>query len=532
MEHGSPEVSLIKYGGIFMGVKSAVNEKFQIGWGQEEITPTKNVFIAGLFHARVSEGIKDPLTVTALALKKSNDYTILVSCDLVSISHDLQTRCQYYLNKQMPEISFSKIILNATHTHSAPITSSGMPEEDYIAGILNGYEFDVIKIETYIDFVAQRTVEAIQKAWKSLTPGGISYGQGQAVVSFNRRWVNKEGLSTMYSTNAQYKQYQNALEYDESLHEDVYHLTAEDAKGFSHIEGHEDHQINLLSTYDNEHHLTGIIINVPSPSQEDEESFYVSADWWHETRLLLREKYGDQLFILPQCSAAGDLSPHLLYDGKAHKRMLALKGRTTREEIAHRIVRAVEDILPYLEKDINWDPEFQHESKQIDLTANPLSQKDIEFARKKSENYKRAFEEALAELRTNPSITKNKRWYVPLTYLYRRKLFNERVLEREIGDSGNAKYPVTIHILRLGDVAFASQPFECYLDYGMQIKMQSPAVQTFLIQLAGNGTYLPSKRSLLGGGYGSTPASNPVGVEGGEELVLETVKSIREIWEK
>src|SRR5690606_12871043 len=90
--------------------------------------------------------------------------------------------------------------------------------------------------------------------------------------------------------------------------------------------------------------------------------------------------------------------------------------------------------------------------------------------------------------------------------------------------------PISMHFLRLGDIAFATQPFECYLDYGMQIKARSPAIQTFLIQLAGSGTYLPSPRSLMGGGYGSTPASNPIGAEGRQQLVGAHVRGIYELW--
>ena len=81
-----------------------------------------------------------------------------------------------------------------------------------------------------------------------------------------------------------------------------------------------------------------------------------------------------------------------------------------------------------------------------------------------------------------------------------------------------------------GDVAFATNPFEYYLDYGIQIKARSPAPQTFLVQLAGAGTYVPSPRSTLGGGYGSLPASNPVGAEGGGVLRDRTVELLREYW--
>ena len=53
----------------------------------------------------------------------------------------------------------------------------------------------------------------------------------------------------------------------------------------------------------------------------------------------------------------------------------------------------------------------------------------------------------------------------------------------------------------LGDTAIATNPFEYYVDYGMQIKTRSRAVQTFLVQHVGSGTYLPTERAVRGGGY-------------------------------
>ena len=90
--------------------------------------------------------------------------------------------------------------------------------------------------------------------------------------------------------------------------------------------------------------------------------------------------------------------------------------------------------------------------------------------------------------------------------------------------------PVELHVIRLGDLAVATNPFEFYLDFGIRIKAQSPASDTLLVQLAGGGTYCPSPRSLAGGGYGSLPASNPVGPEGGRLLVERTVEILQHLW--
>jgi hypothetical protein len=92
-------------------------------------------------------------------------------------------------------------------------------------------------------------------------------------------------------------------------------------------------------------------------------------------------------------------------------------------------------------------------------------------------------------------------------------------------------FPIEMHVLRIGDIAIATNPFELYLDYGVQMKANSPAQQTFLVQLAGGaGGYLPTPKAISGGSYSALPVSNKVGPEGGQVLVDKTVQAIRDLW--
>ncbi len=91
--------------------------------------------------------------------------------------------------------------------------------------------------------------------------------------------------------------------------------------------------------------------------------------------------------------------------------------------------------------------------------------------------------------------------------------------------------PVEIHVIRIGDIVIATNQFEFYLDYGIRIKGRSPSVQTFIVQLTGSGTYLPTPRSVAGGAYGAVPASTLIGPEGGLEFVEKTLDMINDVWE-
>jgi len=511
----------------------AHSDGIKIGWAEEEITPWGPVLMAGLFHARLSEAIDSPLTVTALAMEQGGEQVVFVSCDLIQISADLQHAVLTDLRqaidaKEVVDLDPAKVVMHATHTHTAPIINS---RHSQVALLQDGRlpaSVETIDIQAYIAFAACRIARVVMKAWTSRESGGIAYGQGYAAIGFNRRWVDRQGKAIMYgSKEAQKRQYEAArLPSGDKSHHQIDPALADI---FRHIEGGEDHSIQVMATYGSQGGLSGLLVNVPCPAQEREDEFVISADWWHETRNELRKRYGQgqDLFILAQCSAAGDLSPHLLMGQAAHDRMLTLKGRSPGEEIAWRIADALDDILPHIDKDIFRHPAMEHRIATVALEANRLSEEVCEAASVEMVHWKEAYLEELRALSDHPELCNGPRWYVDITYKYGRMMAQQRVIDRYERQKEHPTVSATMHVIRIGDLAFATQPFEVYLDYGLQIKLRSPATQTFLVQLAGSGAYLPSPRSVQGGGYGSSPANNPVGPEGGQQLADYTVQAIR-----
>ena len=84
--------------------------------------------------------------------------------------------------------------------------------------------------------------------------------------------------------------------------------------------------------------------------------------------------------------------------------------------------------------------------------------------------------------------------------------------------------------MRLGEIAFVTVPFEYYLDYGDRIKGGSPALQTFVVQLAGGGSYLATERAAQGLSYGAVPASCRVSPTGGQQIVDEALRTLMEMF--
>ena len=91
-------------------------------------------------------------------------------------------------------------------------------------------------------------------------------------------------------------------------------------------------------------------------------------------------------------------------------------------------------------------------------------------------------------------------------------------------------FAMELHVIRLGDVAIATNAFELFTEFGIQMKARSRALQTFVIQLAGPGSYVPTGRAARGGGYSAIAESNQVGPEGGQVLADRTVELINSLW--
>jgi len=500
-----------------------------VGWASADLTPERPVVLTGFSRARVSEGVLDPINATVLVIESvqdgdAADMVIMVSCDLISISDELRDRVRAKVKQSLPEIDANTVVLNATHTHCAPETrtNSDLAEklgkfrlEIPLAWSRWGIDLGAMSPLDYLEFASDQIAKAIQQAWKNRKPGGASFGLGHAVVGHNRLTAYAGGRSRMYGKTEE--------------------------PGFSHIEGYEDHSVNLLCTWNADRELTGVLINVAVPSQASGGS-RISADFWHETRNELRKRLGAGLFVLPQCSAAGDQSPVVLVAKKAEARMERLTGRSRREQIAVRIADAVTSILPAMEETVDWNPAFAHRMERVELSRRRLSEQDIKTPRKthhrpQLETVEEAFERLREEYRAmrgriveQPELKRKRGWFNAITGVYWRMARASRVLDRFELQKTQPAVPVEVHVIRLGDMAIATNPFELYLDFGIQVKARSKAVQTFVVQLAGNGSYVPTERSVAGGAYGAIPESTEVGPEGGRELVERTLELLDSLW--
>lgn len=476
--------------------KEKEDSPFFIGWSQVDITPKLPAAIGGMRSIRIVNEALDPLTATVLLLyapyEKDPRPVVLISCDLRNISDSLLLKVREKIAQTAPEIDPQRVVMNATHTHNAPpLNNFGLP----VAASDD---------ESYNEAITPILADAVVEAWRNKKPGGVSFGLTHAVIGHNR-------IMAFFSGESRKEGKIN----DEN---------------FSHVEGFEDSSVHVICTWSHDGELTGLVVNVAVPSQVSQNHPYITADYWHDVRVVLRERFGDKLYLLPQCAPAGDQMSAPQINRNAEQRMESLTGRNRRQQIADRLSGAIESILPAMRAHIDWHPVLRHQSEMVALTRRVISEKDVEMTKKTAEESEELYKNALAELESNPELINNEDFLKKASRAFYNVRRNFLVKERFAIQKTEKPYLAEMHAIRLGDTAIATNPFELYLDFGVQIRARSIPVQVFLVQLAGPGSYVPTERSVRGGAYGAVPSSTNIGPEGGRDLVTWTVNSINAFW--
>lgn len=463
--------------------------ELHIGTSTADITPTLPVALQGQGHLRIAKTAETTLAASVIAMEsrdgtRSIDVAIMVSCDVTFLPRELIKMVCDEVHKQIPELDESKIILNATHTHTAPVLEN------------NWYQIPkkgVLQVEEYRMFFVQRVTEAICKAWKNRCPGSVSWGLSHAVVGYNRRPVFNDGKVEMYGNTNTPK--------------------------FLNIEGMEDHDVNVLFFWDKNGKLIATGINVSCPAQEAENRYTINADYWYPVREQLKKRFGKDLCVLGLTSAAGDISTRRNYSKGAEERMIKLRKLTQLEEMGRRVVVAVEEAFDAVKNERYTNVQLTHMIEKLALPMRLVTEEEYLFC-------KGEVDKALAQIAADPKAVEKVlsvvKWNGDVVNRYEKQKTNPHPeLETEI------------HVLRLGDVAICTNEFELYTDFGVRIQARSNALQTFTIQLAGpGGSYLATENATRHGGYGANIQSCTVTPEGGQILAERTIKLINNMFTK
>jgi hypothetical protein len=223
------------------------------------------------------------------------------------------------------------------------------------------------------------------------------------------------------------------------------------------------------------------------------------------------------------CGPAGDMAPRPMLRKTAESRMERLRKLSRKAELGRRITVAFDDVWSVIRQDLVSDLVLAHRVERFEVPGRLITEAEYKEAQSNYSSFEKRMEAAKNDQeRSNAEGRMN--W------------FKRTVEQYETQRDNPPQNRLEVHVLRLGEVAIATNPFELFQDYAMRIHGRSPAGQTVLVQLAAPAderhSYLPSERAVKGGGYSAVPQSTPVGPEGGQIFVERTLKVMAELFGK
>ena len=490
----------------------------KIGWAEVDITPENGTKIGleGQFYERISDKVESRITVTAFALESVNEQVIIASCDLVGVAQNLNRLVKEKVKGKIP-VSTDKIILCAIHTHTSYVykqertlptamsyLETVLPKDmEYIAETSGETMLDPV---VALNYLADKISEAVIKAWENRTEGYYAGAFGREAVGMCRRVCYDDGSAKMWGES--------------------------NLANFEELESGNDSGIEIIYTFDKNKELNGVIANIACPAQVVEQRSFISSDYWGKVKENLRKHFNKNIFVLGLCSAAGDMCPRDLIrwvepetpikdpnvnhiypiEHRADPSMFDISGlKVVGRRVSNELISVYEELD---KKEIKSDGILKHKTIQMTFPLRRVSIAEYNVAKEKIEEYIKNNRGKHANYEDNARL-----------YVY------SGIVDRYNLQQSINTFDEEIHIIRFGDIAIATNPFELFLNYGNKIRARSKAKQTFIIQLAcGCGGYLPTEKAEKGSHYSAYVSSGTTGHEGGDLLVRETLTHINEMF--
>jgi hypothetical protein len=447
----------------------------QAGAAVVDVTPEQfPVLVNGGMLSRSASKVKTPVNARAIVLDDGQGRVAIVVVDSCMLNRTLLDDVKALTEKQVG-IRRDRILISATHTHSAP---AGM-------GCL-GTSVD----ELYVPYLRMKLVEAIETAAKNLEPAQVGWGGVNAAeYTAPRRWIRRpDRLAEDPFGNPTVRANMHAGR------------NWDDVTGEA---GPEDPDLSLISIRSVEGRPIAVLANFSMHYFSDEA---ISADYFGlfceglKERLAAKSEDGTPPFVgIMSHGCSGDIWR------RDYTKPPEEQGQDiTIDAYAQALVGLAESAL----RDIEYSDGVPLRMQETRLPMNyrvPDKQR-LEWAQR-----------VVAEMGDRlPKDT---------TEVYAR----EQVLLDEWQST-----EVVVQGIRIGDIGIATTPCETYALTGLKIKASSPLEKTIVIELANGGDgYIPPPEQHRLGGYNTWAArSAGLEVEAEPRITAAAIRMLEEVAEK
>ena len=456
----------------------------KIGFAEGIITPPGRVSLNGQYNIRVSEKPAEDIRAVGLVMTNGSRSVFWAACDLESVSQSLYDDVLARLDGQLP-IAREDLILSGTHIHTGPYL-------DDLISSLNGNHMipeDTTSADDCRHAVADGVAQALKAAWAAREDAYVESSVARIRTGVSRRMHYTDGSTVMYGKVAR--------------------------PDFLRSESRDGGPVQLAYVRRSaDDSLMGVIADVPCTAQVVESKYYISPDYFGVVRAEIGKRLGVPVFGI--VGAAGDTSPHIqlgVYPGEP-----ARGEEEHREALGRRIADAIE---AHAEDHLRrFDGEdFAAASAVVTLPVWQSTKEQKEEA-----------EKWLSELRAQYGDDLN--FEKMREKGFRQTLEFSRALAHIARYREQQEYfDIRVHAVRIGKMAFITNPFELYIEYADRMRAALRGVQVFDAELTGPAKgYLATERGVRGGGYSATIFSGRTSPAGGEILVKESIDLLRSLF--
>ncbi len=439
-----------------------------------DITPQLGVSLAGSMRPRFAEHIHDGLAARSLVLDNGEMRLAFVVCDLMAVSKETVDRAKALIFKTS-QIPPERVLIAATHTHTAPVTV---------------HVFQSDPDQAYLEDLPVRIADSVSCAINNLCPARIGWGKGREErVVFNRRFYMKEGSMPSnpwgrnddgVKTNPGYEN-PNIIKPAGPTDPELPILSVQHTNGMP---------IAVLGNY-TLHYVGG------GPGSD------VSADYFGMWGKMIQRDYAGpaDLFEPPFVSiltngCSGDINN---IDVRTQLK------QPYRYHQMHNVARMVADESLRVLKEIEYRP-------WIPLSAQ-LSEVKVGIRKPSADELDEA-KQILASAEAPFAA-------LPAIYAH----------ETVRLDAWPDTLDVPVQAFAIGDTGFVGFPGEAFVELGLEVKEKSPFAVTFCIDLANAyAGYIPTPDAFELSGYETWRArSSPLAHDSAPRIVAKALELIKEV---
>lgn len=444
-------------GGAVTGDPSAAAEsaegQLRVGAAVTDVTPPNfPVLVNGGFTSKTASEVNTPVNARAIVIDDGGERIAIVVVDSCMMPRPLLDDAKRLAAKRT-EIAADRMLISATHTHSAPSCMGAL-----------GTDAD----PAYVSYLREKLAEAIVAAEQNLTPAEVGFGSAPAAeFTALRRWVRRSDRVA-----------------DDPFGNPTVRANMHAARNWDDVtgpSGPEDPELSMIAFRGTDGRPLAVLANFSMHYFGDRA---ISADYFG--------LFSDGFAARVEPDPADDRPPFVGVlshgcSGDIWRRDYTIPAdeqpNPTIDEYTEGLLQIA--LAAYERIEYRGDVDLAMAERRMRLGYRVPDRQRLEWA----ERIVEAMGDRLPQDQTEV-------------------LAREQVILHERQDT-----EIVVQALRIGDIAIATTPNETYALSGLKLKARSPAASTMVIELANGGDgYIPPPEQHLLGGY-NTWAARSAGLE-------------------